>query len=60
MNKEEKSATKQDQRSTQEENNSGQQPFNPFDKSANTSSQKEALKEAEAEQQRKETLTERD
>jgi hypothetical protein len=38
-----------------------EQAFNPFDKSQNTTSARETLEEeANAEQQRKETLTERD
>ena len=45
----------------QEENKSSEHPLNPFDKSSNTSSNRRLMEEeANAEQQRKETLTERD
>jgi hypothetical protein len=61
MNAEKKESTERDGENKGEENKSGAHPFNPFDKSQDASSNRKIMEEeANAEQQRKETLTERD
>jgi hypothetical protein len=59
--KKQNSTDTQGQQNKTKKDNADEQAFNPFDKSQNTTSARETLEEeANAEQQRKETLTERD
>ena len=57
----ENSTDTQRQQTNTKKDKANEQAFNPFDKSQNTASTREKLEEeANTEQQRKETLTERD